>query len=379
MFEILRLLCPSSKYGGIQQKFKTSLGRIYSFHLIDLLKVIAAQCIVLHHFALYGPLAEALNLAAPDLSRWLYDYARMAVQVFLVVAGYLAARSLGQSPLPVHGLLRTVWQRYERLVTPFLLALAITVLVSALARPHLDSELVPAAPSLAQWLAHASLLHGVLGVASISAGAWYVAIDFQLYAVLAALMYLARGRHWLRVGLVAALAIASLSWFNLDAGFDNWALYFFGAYGLGALAWWAGLRSRYSGFALVLYSLTLLVALSSLALDFRERIALAMAASSMLLAFGTARLQLPQRVLATMRQLGNSSYALFLVHFSVLLLANAVWAALELQDSDWALPFIAGAWALCMLLSQVFHVQVEQRIARWRSAPQPTSLPASLT
>jgi hypothetical protein len=29
MFEILRLLCPSSKYGGIQQKFKTSLGRIY--------------------------------------------------------------------------------------------------------------------------------------------------------------------------------------------------------------------------------------------------------------------------------------------------------------------------------------------------------------
>jgi NitT/TauT family transport system ATP-binding protein len=30
MFEILRLLCPSSKYGGIQQKFKTSLGRIYS-------------------------------------------------------------------------------------------------------------------------------------------------------------------------------------------------------------------------------------------------------------------------------------------------------------------------------------------------------------
>jgi hypothetical protein len=31
MFEILRLLCPSSKYGGIQQKFNTSLGRIYSF------------------------------------------------------------------------------------------------------------------------------------------------------------------------------------------------------------------------------------------------------------------------------------------------------------------------------------------------------------
>jgi putative multiple sugar transport system ATP-binding protein len=36
MFEILRLLCPSSKYGGIQQKFKTSLGRIYNALITNL-------------------------------------------------------------------------------------------------------------------------------------------------------------------------------------------------------------------------------------------------------------------------------------------------------------------------------------------------------
>ena len=344
-----------------------------NYHLIDLLKIVAAQCIVLHHFALYGPLSESLGLAAPELSKWLYDYARMAVQVFLVVAGYLAARSLGQTPLPAHGLLRSIWQRYERLVTPFLLALCITVLVSAIARPHLDGDLVPDAPSLAQWLAHASLLHSVLGVESISAGVWYVAIDFQLYAALALLMWLAHGRHWLRVALVASMAIASLAWFNLDAGFDTWALYFFGAYGLGALSWWAGLRTRYSGFALALYCLTLLAGLSSLALDFRERIALAMGVSSVLLAFGTAQLQMPRRLQGWVRQLGNSSYALFLVHFSVLLLANAMWAELEMDD-DWSLPFALGAWVLCLLLSLVFHVQVEQRIARWRATPP--ALPA---
>lgn len=339
-----------------------------TYHLIDLLKIIAAQCIVLHHFALYGPLSDALNQTAPEISKWFFDYARMAVQVFLVVAGYLAARSLGHGPLPAHGLLRTVWQRYARLVTPFLLALSVTVLVSAIARPHLDGDLVPDAPSLAQWLAHASLLHSVLGVESISAGAWYVAIDFQLYAMLALLIWLARGRQWLRAALVAVMTAASLAWFNLDTEFDVWALYFFGSYGLGALSWWAGLRARRSHIAMALYCVTLMVALSSLALSFRERIALAMGVSSVLLAFGSAQIRMPLRLQSWVRQLSNSSYSLFLVHFSVLLLTNAVWAELAPDNSAWSLPFVAGAWALCMLVSLVFHAQVEQRIARWRSS-----------
>ena len=340
-----------------------------SYHLIDLLKIAAAQCVVWHHLALYGPLSDSLAATAPDLTKWLVDYARMAVQVFLVVAGYLAARSLGQGQLPQQGLLRTLWQRYERLVVPFLLALLVTALVSAITRPYLEGDLVPDTPSLAQWLAHASLLHSVLKVDAISAGAWYVAIDFQLYAVFALLLWLARGRHWARVVLVAALAIASLCWFNLDAQYDVWALYFFGSYGLGTLAWWAGLRGRYSGYALALYALTLLVGLASLVLDFRERIALAMTVSSVLLAFGSTQLHLPRRLGNWVRHLGSCSYAQFLVHFSVLLLANAAWATLGLDDEDWAAVFAVSAWALSLLLSHIFHTQVEQRIARWRSSP----------
>lgn len=340
-----------------------------SYLLIDLLKIIAAQCIVWHHLALYGPLSEALTQAAPDLSKWLFDYARMAVQVFLVVAGYLAARSLGHSPLPAQGLLRTVWLRYARLVLPFLVALFVTMLVSAITRAHLDGDMVPEAPTLAQWLAHASLLHSVLGVDSLSAGVWYVAIDFQLYALLALLLWLARGQAWLRVLLVAAMACASLVWFNLDAEYDAWALYFFGAYGLGALAWWAGLRSRHGGYALALYFFTLLAGLGSLALEFRERIALAMAVSSVLLAFGRTQLRLPRALSPWVRRLSDASYALFLVHFPVLLLLNAVWAALGLQDTDAALAFVVAAWLLSLRLSHAFHVQVEQRIGRWRMRP----------
>ena len=180
-----------------------------AYRLIDLLKIVAAQCIVLHHFALYGPLSDATAQAAPELAAWFYDYARMAVQVFLVVAGYLAARSLGQTDWNRQGLLRTLWQRYERLVLPFAAALLITMLCSALARPHLDGDLVPASPQLGQWLAHASLLHSVLGVDSLSAGVWYVAIDFQLYALMALLLWLSSGNRWVAGALVAAMVVAA--------------------------------------------------------------------------------------------------------------------------------------------------------------------------
>ena len=345
-----------------------------AYRLIDLLKIVAAQCIVLHHFALYGPLSDAAAQAAPELVAWFYDYARMAVQVFLVVAGYLAARSLGQGDLPRQGLLRTLWQRYERLVLPFVAALLITVICSALARPHLEGDLVPASPQLGQWLAHASLLHSVLGVDSLSAGVWYVAIDFQLYALLALLLWLSRGNSWVAGALVAAMAVASLTWFNLDAEYDAWALYFFGAYGLGALAWWAGLRARHSGYALALYLGTVSFGLGALALEFRERIALAMGVSSVLASFGSTPLHLPRRVDAWVRRLSNSSYALFLVHFSVLLLANTLWAVLEIAEPEWALPFTAAAWALSLLASYAFHTQVELRIAQWRS--RSAALPA---
>ena len=72
----------------------------------------------------------------------------------------------------------------------------------------------------------------MLGIPSLSAGAWYVSIDFQLFALLAigaaALHRKAAQPVW-RSPLpwaVAALTLASLAWFNRDGAFDAWASYF---------------------------------------------------------------------------------------------------------------------------------------------------------
>ncbi|CAM8657169.1 COG1835 Predicted acyltransferases [Comamonadaceae bacterium] len=343
----------------------------HQFRLIDILKVVAAQCIVLHHFSAYGPLSEAASDALPDVMAWLYDNARMAVQVFLVVAGYLAARGFALTKRPATAMLMGLWQRYVRLAFPFIAALLLTVLCSALASPFLDTAVVPAAPNFTQFLAHASLLHSVLDVESLSAGVWYVAIDFQLYAALALLIWVSRGKRWLSMGLVALLCIASVTWFNTDASWDAWALYFFGAYGLGALAWWAGLRARHGLYAIVLYATALSAGLASLTVNFRERMALAISVSVVLASFGSWQLQLPRWLDYGVALLSRTSYALFLVHYSVLLLANAAWAELGWEDGDAALFFIAGSWFVALGVSYLFHTQVEQRIEQWRNAPKP--------
>jgi peptidoglycan/LPS O-acetylase OafA/YrhL len=58
---------------------------------IDALKGLAWTLIIWHHLAAYGPMSDVVQLAAPGVIGWLYHYARMAVQVFLVVGSFLFA------------------------------------------------------------------------------------------------------------------------------------------------------------------------------------------------------------------------------------------------------------------------------------------------
>ena len=70
------------------------------FGLINVLKAGAAQLIVLHHLAFYGPMSDHVQPMWPALIDWLGDSARIAVQVFLVIGGFLAAKSLAPAGLP---------------------------------------------------------------------------------------------------------------------------------------------------------------------------------------------------------------------------------------------------------------------------------------
>ncbi len=334
------------------------------FH-IDGLKILASQLIVLHHFAAYGPLADALGGATPRLSDWFYDYARMAVQVFLVLGGFLAARSLApQGNAMLSQPIRLVWQRYLRLVPAFAVALLFTIASSQLARSWLPADFIPGTPTWREFLAHITLLNGILNVDSLSAGVWYVAIDFQLYALMAMMLWL--GRSWAKAGIVG-LMMLSLFYFNRNAHFDNWAIYFFGAYGLGAVAYWAARSSRARQWLLVFGA----VSIAALAIDFRGRIVLALTTALLLGLIQWHTLQgrdlsgeLPTFWAKWFRYLSNSSYALFLVHFSVLMLGNAWFSRLQSTSAISAGLVLLTCWLVSMTLALLFVRWVERPLSR---------------
>mgnify|MGYP000392021383 CR=1 FL=1 len=326
--------------------------------VIDLFKACAAQLIVLHHLVAYGPVAAAAAVAMPTLAHVLYDYARMAVQVFLVIGGYLAARSF-DAPRKDR-LLSAIRKRYLRLVLPFLAALAITSLIAALIRPGFVDEAMPSVPTLAQVLAHVFLLHGVLDYESLSAGVWYVAIDFQLYVLFAVLAWFSRHALRLHLGLVIALTLASLFHFNRDSGLDDWAVYFFGAYGMGVLAFHLSRLARPEA------GLAFLIAVGGVALwvDFRGRILLALCVAVALVLFRNVEIERSAPAARLANYCGRNSYALFLVHFSLCLLGNAFFDHLGWQTPLAGVGMLVLVWLASNVLADVFYRCVERPASR---------------
>ncbi len=355
--------------------------------LIDAVKGLACLAIVGHHFALYGPLSEEAQVLAPAIFDWFVRDGRLAVQVFLVLGGFLAAASLAPDGLLRRGgnALERIAQRYLRLVMPYLVALMASLLVAGVARPWLDDELVPGAPGLLQLVAHGLLLQDLLGQDALSAGVWYVAVDFQLFTLALFVFWIADRSHhrsrdrfggddtrsrWISLSLVLAGTALSLALFNRLARFDVTAFYFFGAYGLGMLAFWLG-RVRRTALWRLDVALLAAIGLAALVLDWRSRIAIALVTALALAALQRAGAlqKVPQRGVRWVMWLGRVSYSLFLIHFPVLLLVSAISVRLWPVEPLQPLGGLAGlglAFALAIGAAALMHHWIEQRHATWR-------------
>lgn len=136
-----------------------------------------------------------------------FDYARMAVQVFLVIGGDIVAKTLAPRGRFVHTHpWRLIVQRYVRLVPPLAIALVLVRICSAVSQPWLAADFVPSVPSLPQVIDHLTLLKSILGIEPLSIGLWYVAIDFQPFACMALLLWFAKGHARWAVLLLHCLA-----------------------------------------------------------------------------------------------------------------------------------------------------------------------------
>ncbi len=335
--------------------------------VIDLLKFLGAQCIVIHHLMAHGPMADVLEREYPNAVDAIFTYSRLAVQMFLVIAGFLAAKSLMRARGTHLGDL--LLKRYLRLAPFYVLSLFICVLVVGALGGVVDQDWVRDSVSGTQILAHALMLQGVLHVPSISAGVWYVAIDFQLFALVAVVASICgnagAGRIKITAQLLwvlAAMCVSSLWIFNQFEWFDDWAIYFMGAYGLGLLAAFA---SQFNNTRTLFFTVWLL-GLASLALSWRLRIVVALFSAALLFFYadhsGQALGRVFKRVLA---QLGNAAYATFLSHFALVVVFSAIWNAAHLQGLMWALSMVVLCWLTATAWGLVLNRLVEPTLNRW--------------
>lgn len=346
--------------------------------VIDAMKGLGCMAIVFHHLAFYGPMSDVVHTAAPHLIDWFFNYARLAVQVFFVLAGYLVAAQIAPNGkvADISSWAPFFWKRYKRLVIPLLFAVVLATLITALVRPWFHHSSLSAPPGLLQLLAHALLLQDLLHMEALSAGVWYVAIDLQLFAATLALTMLAgyAPPSW-RAGfpiLIILLAVVSLWGINREPAYQNYAPYFFGFYGLGMLAYWSG-RSALGSLAL------LAMGVIALWLQYRNSVAVAFATALLVSAIGRKNSLEHWPSSRVLIWLGQRSYSIFLIHFGICVAFNAVWHAL-FTTGVWINAFGMLAAALASVAAGALlysHVESKRNVLGYNRAT--TTLVAMIT
>lgn len=340
--------------------------------VVDLLKALACSLIVLHHLAFYGPMSDHADDLFPGIFDWLSQHGRLAVQVFLVLGGYLAAQGAMKAGLqPVRGtqgpgvphlcrqVATRVAQRYLRLAVPLWLALILAVVCNALADHWMDHHSISAPPALWQAFLHVVMMQDIVGHEALSAGIWYVAVDLQLFAMFTVMVALAQLTHHPQrnlVWMVMGLLILSAFVFNRYAHWDVYAPYFWVSYGLGVLI---GLKPRAGWLALG----AALVVLSYV-WDPRIRLLVALATVGVLWGWRAPLSALMASIMPACRALSRISYAVFLVHFPIALVVNALWVAFLPHQPLVQLIGVVTAFKLSLLGGWLFHVHLEQPLLR---------------
>ena len=331
--------------------------------LMDAIKAAGCLAIVAHHLAFYGPMSDVAYPLSHPLFDGLYAYGRMAVQAFLVVAGFLCAMQLGphDETRTAASPWRAIAKRYLRLVVPLAAALTLAILCNALARRWMTHESISAVPNPWQLFAHVFFLQDLVDQEALSAGVWYLAVDFQLFTMMALMLAITARAGIRKMGIVAiaGLTWASLIAFNRDDLWDETGLYYLAYYGLGALVFWATEPSV--GRPRVWLGLLAACVGAALLADFRSRIVVADAVAGLLawarLSGGLAHWQMPDIV----SWLGRISFSIFLVHFPVCLVVNAAVARfLPATPVINALGLVA-AFFCSIAAGAVFYRMVEGR------------------
>jgi peptidoglycan/LPS O-acetylase OafA/YrhL len=218
-------------------------------------------------------------------------------------------------------------------------------------------------------LAHTVFLQDILGYPSLSAGLWFVAIEFQLglmYLVILLLRdvivrFVNTDRDWVSLAIGWPVALVSLFYFNVDERFDMWGIYFFAQFFTGVVVYHA-LQRRELRFQFGLYTA---VVSAALVYAWRWRLAGSLLAGIIVYVAGRRDLLVRWPNSRTLDYLGRTSYSLFLVHYPVLLVVTTVWLYLGWTSRQGAAIGLVVAYLASLAAAELFYRWVEAPTAAW--------------
>jgi peptidoglycan/LPS O-acetylase OafA/YrhL len=338
--------------------------------MVDLLKVMAAQIILWHHFCRYGPLARTLDSAGQEWVSFIGSHGRHAVQVFLVISGFLAVRSIRSflTSATITELARSIqafWcNRIWRLGKPYWLMLVVAITFAALTRTLQPDVDTPATPNAWQIIFHFLFLQDIFAKDALSTGVWYVAIDLQLSLLFLCILLAcgaitatngkinpARTERFVEIGIWILMLIA-LFGFNRWRSLDIWAIYFFGSFGLGAVVAFRLNQAR-KNTAIFRVALTFIFA-TALTIEWRAGLLVALISAALLwwandrqvMAIGKEHF-----AYRSLHRLSSDSYALFLFHYPIVMLLGAMIDVYWPRQVIPAMLGLAASWVVSMLIA----------------------------
>jgi peptidoglycan/LPS O-acetylase OafA/YrhL len=330
------------------------------YFFVDFLKTIAVQIIIFHHLSNYGIIPLKVHDILPRFIDFIGLHGRYAVQIFLVIGGYLTAKSLPSS-LEKFGLLKSIVNRYLRLVPAYMVAIIFTVICAAVARSVHYEEYIGEQETIFQIFAHFVFLQHILGFESISLGVWYVAIDWQLYIFIACLLY--GFKSFKRMFVLLPIAItASLLFFSQHPFYEDYFIYFIGAYGLGIVSYLAEdsthPETRQPARIILIFFTVLIFSDTFFELQIKNIIEIFLAI--LLSLFGKKKYSsFNNPIFKLCVWFSQRSYCAFLIHFSLLLLGNSLYYHYQFQSSEIALLLMLFIWLFSWIFAHILYLAVE--------------------
>jgi peptidoglycan/LPS O-acetylase OafA/YrhL len=305
---------------------------------LDGVRGLAALYVVVYHVTLRA-FPGYPDAGAPFWVGW-FSYGRFAVLVFIVLSGFSLALTPARAGWRLDGIAAYVRRRARRILPAYWAALAFSLVVAWLVVPQPRSGI----PDLASVLVNGLLVQNIVSAPSPNTAFWSIAVEVQLYVLLPVLLLMIRRRGALAmVGavtlVVAAVGIvgphiARLDTFVTQSPPELAALFALGIASAGVVvagarrSWpwpWLALAAAAPVFATIAWEGTAWTFDRLLWID----LALAPAIACLLIGLAVGRPAPLLRLLDSrpMRDLGSSSYSLYLTHAPIIAIVYELFVA----------------------------------------------------